>query len=234
MTLLRAITSALLAFAVLTLSSCIDGREEVWLNPDGSGRADFFYDIPASATRFHGGKKGLDDLLSSWLKDFPSSTREIVENGDRLGVRVKLRFQSTDQISKLADATDEVSAPKSFEYLAGQFDVRRSLTGVDFTRTITPGKAFPSAFIPADEFRNRKLTYILHLPIAAKESTADRSENGGRTLTWEQPLASALHKPIVVHFKAEIIPAWLMILAGAIFILGATAIIIRLRKRKLA
>ena len=232
MTLIRAFISSLLACAVLSLASCIDGREEVWLNADGSGRADLFYDVPASAARFHGGVKGIDDLLASLLKDFPTATREISENGDRLAVRVKLRFQSADQISKLADSTTSGSAPKSFEYLAGQFDVERSLTGVNFTRTISPGRALPNAFIPADEFRDRKLTYILHLPIAASESTANRTANGGRTLTWEQPLASAMRKPIVVHFKAEIIPTWAMGLAIAAVTGTALLVALKIRNRK--
>jgi hypothetical protein len=230
MTLLRALLSSLLACVVLSLGSCIDGREEIWLNADGSGRADLFYDIPASAARFHGGIKGIDELLASLLKDFPTATREISENGDRLGVRVKFRFKSADEISRLADSATTGNAPRSFAYLAGQFDVQRSFTGVNFTRTISPGKALPTAFIPAGEFRDRKLTYILHLPIAASSSTANRSENGGRTLTWEQPLAAAIHKPIVVHFTAGL-PSWILAAAVITAIIVLAGVVALTRRR---
>jgi hypothetical protein len=231
MTLIRILTSALLSCIMLAMASCIDGREEVWLNADGSGRADIYYDIPASATRFHGGKQGLDSLIGSWLKDFPSAKKEVLQHGNRLQVRVKLDFKNPDEVSRLADGPGEISAPRSFDHLAGQFKIRKSLTGVDFTRTISPGKAFPAAFIPAEEFRNRKLTYILHLPVSASESSADRTENGGRTLIWEQPLASAIHKPIVVHFKAELIPSWAIVLVALLSGVASVILFTRFRRR---
>jgi hypothetical protein len=104
---------------------------------------------------------------------------------------------------------------------------------VDFTRTVSPGKALPSAFIPPSEFKNRKLTYILHLPVVPTESTADRFENGGLTQIWEQPLTSALRKPMVIHFKAKIpIPQWMIYSAIGLLIVvvGISFVLIRQRK----
>jgi len=225
MTFLRAAALAFLALIPLLLTSCIDGREEVWLNADGSGRADLTYDIPATAAKFQGGVAGVETLLDGVLKDFPGATKEVRLEGGRLKVRVRLSFASADEISKISTSIAGGKTPKQFEYIAGQFEVSRRLRTVDFKRTVSPGKALPTAFIPPSEFKNRKLMYILHLPVVPTESTADRSENGGLTQIWEQPLAAAIRKPMVIHFKAKIpVPGWLVGLVAGGFALLAVGL----------
>lgn len=233
MTFFRTIAASCLALLCLAATSCLDGREEVWINADGSGRAHFTYDIPATAARLQGGIAGVETLIDSLLGDFPGSSREVTENGDRLTVDVKLPFSSPGEIKKLGDSVENASAPKSFEHLAGIFDVKMGFPSVDFTRTISPGKALPSAFIPASEIKGRKLTYILHLPVVPTESTATRAENGGRTQIWEMSLATAMRKPLVIHFKADIpIPGWVYASAVGVILLGGAGIYRSLRRHK--
>ena len=234
MTFLRAAALALSAIIALLLASCIDGREEVWLNADGSGRADLAYDIPATVAKFQGGVPGVEALLDDVLKDFPGATKEVTLESGRLKVRVRLSFASADEISKISTSIAGGKTPKQFEHIAGKFEVSRKLRTVDFTRTVSPGKALPTAFIPPSEFKNRKLMYILHLPVVPAESTADRSENGGLTQVWEQPLAAAIRKPMVIHFKAKIpVPGWLvgLVAGGAVLFLAGLVMWAR-RKRK--
>lgn len=204
----------LIGLIAALLSSCIEGREEIWLHVDGSGKADLRYDIPASAARFHQGAEGVEKLIGTLLKDFPNSRHEVVTDGDRLKIRVLLDFKSASDLDSLATSAETKKTPASFDHLAGKFVVERSLNKIDFTRTISPGKAFPTAFIPASQFQNRKLTYILHLPLVPTESNADKTADGGRTLIWDQPLSQAIREPIVIHFKATIpIPAWMILTA---------------------
>jgi hypothetical protein len=226
MTPYRTILSAVLVVYALVLSSCIEGREEVWLEADGSGRANFRYDLPAAAAKFQGGLGGVEKLLDSILKDFPDSTSDVTVEGDRLKVEVNLAFASVEEISKMKSSLDGNRVPSSMEHLAGIFKVQREGLSVDFTRTISPGKALPSAFIPASEFRDRRLTYILHLPVVPKESSATLTENGGRTQIWEQSLSSAMQNPVVIHLKAKIpIPGWIFAAgAGALLVLGGTIV----------
>lgn len=235
---LRVLAAICIALLSLAVTSCLDGREEVWLNADGSGRARFTYDIPATAVRLQGGIPGVEKLIDSLLQDFPGSTRSVERHGDRLKVEVHLAFSSPDQIEKLGDSVGTSSAPKSFEHLAGIFDVRMHGLSVDFTRTVSPGKALPSAFIPASEIRGRKLAYILHLPVVPTESTATRTENGGLTQIWETSLSSAMRQPLVIHFKAAIpIPKWLIAVISLItglLLLSAYAVVgKRLRNRRI-
>ncbi|WAC18569.1 hypothetical protein OVA24_15150 [Luteolibacter sp. SL250] len=235
MTPLRAILSVLLAAYALLLSSCIDGREEVWLEADGSGRAHFRYNIPATAAKFQGGTEGVEELLDSLLADFPGSTSEVLMDGDRLKIEVKLAFTSVEEISKVKSSIEGKRVPGSLEHLAGIFEVKREGLAVDFTRTVSPGKALPTAFIPSSEFRNRRLTYILHLPVVPQESTATRTENGGLTQIWDQPLSAAIRKPVVIHFKAKIpVPGWI-IAAGAglaSVMAGGVLLVVRKMRRK--
>jgi hypothetical protein len=218
-------SAAAIAILCALLSSCINGREEIWLNADGSGRADLFYDVPAAAARFQGGAAGIDKLIGSLIEKLPDHSHEITQQDDRLKVRVKVSFKSPEELTSLTSSVSGRKVPSSLEHLGGIFEVKQDLLDVDFTRTISPAKALPVAFIPRSEFENRKLTYIVHLPVRAVETNADRVENGGRTLTWEQPLAAAIREPIVVHFKAKIpLPAWLIAAVWGVVILIALVI----------
>ena len=234
MSFFRVTAIALLAMLTLSLSSCIDGREEVWLNADGSGRADLGYEIPAPAARLRGGPEGINELIADLVKNTPSATYEVIPDGDRIKVRVKLDFQSPDQLRSLASSQAKQKAPASFDYLAGKFEIRRDFRTVDFTRTISPGKAIPSVLIPPSELEGRKLTYILHLPMVPSETTATRVENDGRTLIWEKPLSGDIRQPLVVHFKAKIpLPPWLIAsAAGVMLLLLSIPVFLLVRKRQ--
>ena len=214
--------------------SCIDGHEEVWLNGDGSGRAEFNYDIPAAAAKFQKGEEGIRDLVASLLKDMPSASHEVKVVDDRIKIKVNVSFASPDELTILSSSATEARAPASFDYLAGKFDITQSFRTVDFTRTIVAGKALPVAIIPSSQFRNHKLTYIIHLPVKPKESSATRTADDGKTLIWEPPLTAAIRQPIVIHFKADFpIPMWLMVTAaGAVLLMVVGIALLRVRAKR--
>lgn len=233
MRFLRFAALATIAFTSLLVSSCLDGREEVWINADGSGRADFTYEIPAQAARLRGGVEGVDRLVAELLETVPSASHEVVQEDDRLRVRVKVAFQSPDDLKSITSSGTKTKNLASFDHMKGIFDVQRSFRTVDFTRTISPGKALPTIIIPPSELAGRKLTYIVHLPVVPTESTATKVENGGRTLIWERPLSGAVRQPIVVHFKAKIpIPPWLIAAAAAVLLLVVTAVVALVVRRR--
>lgn len=211
--------------AALMLASCIDGREEYWLHADGSGRAELTYDLPASAARLQGGEAGLRSRLESLLgsADGITPTRcEVTPRGDRLVIRVAAAFRSVRDFKK---ATPSVRSelPASATAMAGEISLNRHGRTLDLSRTVAPGRALAgSMFMPASQFKDRSLTYIVHLPVAASASNATRTSDGGRTLTWEFPLAQAVKAPVTTRFSAKIpLPQWLVpALAGAA-LLGA-------------
>ena len=120
------------------------------------------------------------------------------------------------------------------EPLIGQFDIHRSGTQVELTRTVRPGKALPGSFLlPASQFSGRRLTYIMHLPLAAEESNATRTEDGGRTLIWDEALQDGLKKSVVIHFKATVpIPWWAWAAAAAVVALAGWFVVRLFRRRR--
>ncbi len=219
--------SHLLLLAVCALvASCIDGREEFWLAGDGSGRAEIRYEVPASLARGCGGEAGLIKLLDEFVRETPTLTnvtRRVTCEGERMVVDFKASFKSALDLIAAVSGDSALSAGNLkpvVEPLIGHFAIRRSGRAVELTRTVRPAKALPgSFFMPASQFDGRRLVYIVHLPLAAAETNATRTEDGGRTLIWDQALQDALKNSVVIHFKAAMpIPWWLI--AAAVAALG--------------
>ncbi len=212
--------------ACCLLVSCIDGREEIWLNADGSGKADVTYTLPAVAARIHGGEQGVSRLLEKFLKSTSALTQtahEVTTEDDRLKIRVRASFDSALDLQKIPSSSSISRMPASASKLAGKVSASiRGLT-VDFSRQISPGEALPgSTLMPASQFKGHRLTYIIHLPMKALESNATRIEDDGHTLVWEYPLTQAIRAPFSTRFKAKIpIPTWLPITAGITILLVA-------------
>jgi hypothetical protein len=205
----------LLAFLITTLlASCIEGREEFWIRADGSGRAEIRYEIPALAAKLNGGEKGIRQLVNDLLDECPDLTQRDVlvhTEKDRLTVRLKLAFPSALDLVDLARSDVTQNLPTAAQHLLGTLDFQLNGRTATVARTLSPGKAIPgSFFFPQSQTNGRALTFIAHLPIAATTSNATRTENLGKTLVWEFPLAQALRQPITTRFEAKLpIPWWL-------------------------
>lgn len=227
----RHIMSWLAGIMACFLVSCIDGREEVWMEPDGSGRAEITYSFPAKAARLHGGADGVRRMVGDFLAKNPgisSSTHDVIPVGDRLKVRVLARFDSVLALRKVTAAGAVAKLPPAAKYWVGEVDYQINGRTVDFARTLSPGLSLPGAsFMPASVFEGRSLVYIIHLPMAPQSSNANRTENSGQTLVWEVPLAQALRKPVSTRFVTRIpIPGWLL---GVAFPLGGLLLFFSMR-----
>jgi len=226
MALTRHIVRILTVVTACLLVSCIDGREEIWLNANGSGRADLSYSLPAAAAKFQGGEAGVRRLIGNFLKNSPAiatSSHEVLTDQDRLKIRVQATFNSALDLKEISKGASLEKLPSSANYLAGDIEVDIHGRTVDFSRTVAPGKALPGAiFLPVSQFAGRNLTYIIHLPEAATESNASRVEDAGRTLVWDYPLATAIQRPFTLRFKAKIpIPSWAVASVAAVVLLLA-------------
>lgn len=226
MDLPRHIVRILTVITACLLVSCIDGREEIWLNANGSGRADVSYSLPAAAAGFQGGEAGVRRLIGDFLRETPAiaaSSFEVFTEQDRLKIRVQATFDSALDLKEISKGASLEKLPSSASYLAGEMTVDVDGRSIGFSRTITPGKALPGAiFLPVSQFKGRNLTYIIHLPEAAIETNATRLENAGRTLVWDYPLAAAIQNPVTLRFKARIpVPMWVVASVAAVVLLLA-------------
>lgn len=216
-------TTRLLMLAIAgLLPSCLDCREEYWLQADGSGRAKINYEFPAAMASAHGGESGIRNLVAGFLDQAPEvtpSTIEVTTTGKRTQVMLDINFDSASDLKNITNGNSLGALPSVVRPLAG--DVTAEIHGrtLDFSRKITPSKALPgSAFLPASQFEGHRLHYIMHLPAIAADSNATRVENGGRTLVWDIPLAQAVKTPLMTRFTMKIPIPWKLASAIAIAI----------------
>ena len=172
----RHILRLLAVATALLLASCIDGREEFWLNADGSGRADVTYSLPAVAARFQGGESGVRKLVTDFLAATPGLTApdcEVTTDQDRLVIRVRVAFASALELKAISKNGSLNQLPSSASHLAGDFKVSLACRTLDFSRTIAPGEALPGvSFLPASQFEGRKLVVNVARPMTERAPRA--------------------------------------------------------------
>lgn len=230
----------LAGLACLMLSACFDIREEVWIRRDGSGSAELTYIVPGSATFLTGGTSGLETKIRTLVASQPKLRLDsvaVTEEDDRAKIAVKISTDSMFSLVDLKKSEGFKNLPASAVDLAGSFDVRMRGLTIDFARTVRVKEALGWAAlgIGAEDRADRHLTYVVHLPTAAKESNATSVEDGGKTLTWDSTLGEALKGPVVTSFKARMpIPAVAWFAAGLIglALIGLTLRIHRSRRKR--
>jgi hypothetical protein len=232
-------TVRLFLVVILTafLGSCIDCREEIWLKADGSGRAHLTYELPATAAALHGGESGIREMIMDFLKRTPeitSSECEVTTEGDRVRVGVQVGFKSALALKDALAGDSLNSLPGAASHLAGEVSADLRGRTLEFSRSITPGKVLPgSAFLPGPKLAGHRLTYIMHLPVAAEESNATRVENSGRTLIWDLPLSQAVKAPVLTRFRMQVPIPWTLVAAIAVPLCLATGfVLIRFRRSR--
>ena len=219
--LLSIVRIALPLLAAALCAACIDSREEVWIERDGSGRAEIQVRLPAAASRLHGGESGLRKLIEESLSATPgirTTSLEIAPRPDgRVAVDLAVAFDSAMDISEVASSPSLANLPPAARLLAGEVDARLNGLTFEFKRTISPAAAIPgAAWMPSDRLAGHRLDYIVHLPEAAKSSNATRTENDGRTLVWEIPLDKAVRAPFCTRFTVDVPIPWAAVSAVAI------------------
>jgi len=213
----------------LLACSCIDGREEYWLSADGSGRAEIHYQVPAAAAVLQGGQEGIREILGHLLEAneaiFSEAAHEVHSEDGVLHVRMKVSFASALDLAGLKLPDGKIPLP--VKHFAGAFEFSQDGRLIGLRRTVEPGKGLPGhAFMPASQFKSKRLVYLIHLPAPALEHNATRAEDNGRTLVWDRALATQLRRPMVLELKMLApLPRWLVpAAAGGAVLLGLLAL----------
>jgi hypothetical protein len=230
----------LAAVITVLLASCIDSREEFWIEADGGGRAQITCTIPAAAARIHGGDDGIRKLIADFLRATPSikrSSHEVTTANGRTTAVVEFAFDSA--LDLMETSTRESPAgllPPAAKHFLGEMQAEWRGRSLEMTRRISPGKSLPgAAFMPASTLEGRLVT-IMHLPAPASASNATRTENSGRTLVWETPFAEAVKSPVTYHFIMDAPLPWKLIggIVAPLALLGGVLWIRRIRVRTAA
>jgi hypothetical protein len=217
-----------LASLSVLLCSCIDSREEIWLEPDGSGRGEFTLSLPAVAARFHGGEDGIRRSIDQFLEATPqlkNPTVAVTTTDGEMEISVKASFDSALDLIDLPLEEALQHLPGPAEGLAGTVDFRLHGRRVELTRTIDAGRSIPgSRLMPQGRLSRHRLVYIIHLPVPALESNATRTTRGGRTLVWDFPLSTAVRGPATLFLKLDApLPRWLIAAGAGTLLLAALA-----------
>ncbi len=212
-----------LILATLLVSSCLDSREEIWLNADASGAARITVSLPSVAARLHGGEKGVRKTIETYLQASPafsSYALDVKTEDDRLTVDVTLTFDNALDLSDLGSSPAAADLPSAGTGLLGDTDVEFSGLSVDFRRRTDLSRSLPGAsFVPASRLAGHTITTIVHLPLPAATHDATSTSDGGRTLVWETPLAVAFNGPVSNSFTMPLPIPWLTLGMVALFLL---------------
>ncbi|MES2995946.1 MAG: hypothetical protein V4733_03960 [Verrucomicrobiota bacterium] len=202
--------ACLIVLIALGIGSCIDGHEEIWIGANGSGRAKFRYEFPASALGWYGGEAAIRrelDALITKNDDLEFLSYTLGRNDDRIILHINAGFDSPWDLTRFstdwATTSDETKSAAS--PFAGENSLELRGRFIRVHRIMDWSKALPgAAFVPASRWQGHKLITKVHLPLPAAESNATRSENGGRTLIWETAVAEAIRQPIDIRFTAPV------------------------------
>jgi hypothetical protein len=210
--------------ACLTLAACFDIREEVWIERNGAGRAELRYTVPESALLLGGGAAGTEKKIRDLIATQPSLILDGVSvevKDERATVAVKVSTKSMLSLLDLKKSDSFQNLPESTANIAGHFDVRLRWLDLDFSRSVHVKEALglTSLVVGGGDRENRRLTYIVHLPKAAKENNATQVTDDGKTLIWDYTLGEAMQKPIVTRFRATMpIPRYAWAAAAALLV----------------
>lgn len=222
----------------IALPSCLDSEEEIWINADASGAGRITITIPAAATSLHGGEAGVKALAEHFLKSSPAFPSYLVETrteGGRTTVSVAFTFADARDFldSNFLENLDRLPGGGS-EFL-GTTQVEFHGLNIDFSRRTELSKAIPGAiFFPERRLAGHEVKTTIHLPKAATSHNATSTANGGRTLIWTTPLATALRSPVETKFTMPIPIPWATVSITAltlILLLITLAYYIRSRKK---
>ena len=198
----------------LLLVSCIEGEEEIWLEPDGSGRIEATYKMPTVVAQKIGDPDELVEILKNAAARDPHIELTSVSHQTRRG-GVTLKFSGTfDDLRKLAtfpqrqlrDPAEPDKRVKA-EVLFGTTHLDISWRGLSYERQGDISwllKSSPAAKsivrVPA-LLGNSSFRYTLNLPTSARESNSTTQSQDGHKLEWLFPLKNHVQEPM--HLTAE-------------------------------
>ena len=216
---------------LLTLPSCLDSEEEVWINADSSGAGRISITVPTAATALHGGEEGVKKLAEDFLKSTPAFSTYLVETktaNSRTTVNAAFTFDNALDLLDSGIAENMESLPGGGREFMGKTEIKFQGLNLDFSRRTELSKAIPGAiFFPQSQLAGHQVKTIIHLPKSATSHNATSTADAGRTLIWTTPLATAMRQPVETRFTMPLPIPWTTIGVIGFTILLLLAFLIR-------
>lgn len=217
----------LLAF-ILTLTSCIEGDEELWLNRDGSGRIDATYRMPPAIMNRFGGADKLQKRLEKAINKEPGIRIDEISHhleGAQVVFHLKADFDDAREFVGLPRKhlrdPDTPDTPSTEEAFFGVMNLQLSGLSLEFDRNVDLSPALPPSIRDnAVMLGDSAFRYTLHLPTKPSTHNATSTSNDGATLHWAFPLKKHASTPMLLQTSMPLpIPLWLWALVGAVVLL---------------
>ena len=244
-------------FAALCLSSCLDYREELWIEANGSGKIHATISLNSEIANTANGGTGQPDKFEAQLKEVLDATEgatldryQSYTQGARRIYNFTVSFRDLRKL-KPAIAAGQGTVGGIF----GDFDIQPIPDGrLAVTRVISqekPAAGNPSA-PPSDSgdaigeafgkalgglFANTLLSgyhleYVTHFPtevIGANTPEIDRETN---TVTWRFPLSQVSQGPVTMTAEIKRPGRWMWWTLGALVLIVTAAILVPALRKK--
>ncbi len=226
--------------AILTLSSCIEGDEELWLNRDGSGRIEATYRMPPTLMNRFGGATSLQERLIAAIEKEPGIRIEHISHHiEGAQVVFELRADFDDAISfielpsKHFRDPETPDKPATLESFFGEMDLKLTGLSLEFHRNIDLSPILPlSVQENGALLGDSAFNYTLHLPTKPSTHNATSVSDEGTTLHWSFPLKDHVKTPMHLHATLFLPLPWWLWTALALLILLLPYALLRLIKRR--
>ena len=215
----------------LSLVSCIEGDEEVFLYADGSGRVVAEYRVPGVLISAEDGVSLQESIRAAVAasEDLELVSSEVVmEEGFRV---ISMEISSSDVrglgalgggedndggLGEEGDKSGDLLAAIIGEMKLGQRGLVLNLQrDVDLSAVL--GRYFGEGAL--SQMGDSMFRYRLHLPSAARSSNAHAVSNGGKTLQWEYRLADSREVPMSMAVQmAMALPWWVYAIGGLVVV----------------
>lgn len=239
--------NAIFLLGILFLQSCVEGDEEIWIEPDGSGRLAVHYSIPSLALQKSGNPDHFIRALKLIDEKEPGIEIQRISFEVTRGKAVFKLEATFDEISDLFGAAERSGAAfdeeadmdaDQLDLIVGDVAFGFPALHPSFKRSVELGPVFPSmvrqnpAMLGSSNFK-----YVLHLPYEVQETNAHQLSPDRKTVTWDFKLKDNLDIPMVMSVKTAIpVPWWGWIILALLlltFLLIITALLRRGVRRKM-
>jgi hypothetical protein len=229
--------------ALLFLSGCVDYDEEMWLNPDLSGRVAMNISVKEELVR---GKTGFEkdmseDGIRRDVERIPGVKLESFESFRDAGRAVaKLRI-AFDSIEKLTRHETGVAGSSPISFLGEvavheegrKIVLERTLRALPAAKAKSMGEDMLAKGLSSLLFSKNYLAYKIHVPGELITANSQHIDGTSRTVEWKFTLAQAMRDPPVMRVewkKAFRVFPLLAAVGAGVFVL-ALLIILVMRKR---
>ena len=214
----RSLLLSLLCLPALIFTSCVEGEEEIWINPDASGRFTTHYEIPSIALSQMGNP---DDMIRALRmiddkeEGIEITTLTFEKEGSKVIFHLEATFKDASKLLEISDRNEDLfveeahADPEQMDSIAGVINFRLEGLTPTFNRSVSLDGIFPPMISDRPKILGRSyFKYTIHLPAKVKTHNAHSVSKDGQTVSWTFLLKEHFEHPMEMAFTTAIPTPW--------------------------